>query len=71
MAIVMRWDRKQSGPPDRLLFRWTPAAPAEFDPHSVAEKHCLAWNRRAQQVSERAAGDARIAEFVCTRLSDL
>jgi hypothetical protein len=54
------------------MVRWTPAASDTIDPEYLAEQHCLAWDRRVEQVgeqvSEQADGETRLAEFVCKPL---
>jgi hypothetical protein len=75
-AVVLRWDstsvpdplRPQNDPPDAIMIRWAAAASETIDPAYLAERHCLAWDRRAEQVSEQVDGATRRAEFVCKPL---
>ena len=75
-AVVLRWDstsvpdplRPQNDPPDAIMIRWAAAASDTIDPAYLAERHCLAWDRRAEQVSEQVDGATRLAEFVCKPL---
>jgi len=76
-AVVLRWDqsapdplRPENDPPTAILVRWTPAAGDIVDPKYMAEQHCLAWDRRAEQVSEQISGETRLAEFVCKPLGE-
>jgi hypothetical protein len=74
-AVVLRWDqsapdplRPQNDPPNAIPVRWTPATGDTVDPKYLAEQHCLAWDGRAEQVSEQVNGETRLAEFVCKPL---
>jgi len=74
-AVMLRWDqsapdplRPQNDPPNAILVRWTPAAGDIVDPKYLAEQHCLAWDGRAEQVSEQVSGETHLAEFVCKPL---
>jgi hypothetical protein len=72
-AIVLRWERSPSGPvlaandpPDSVLVHWTPSAISRREVREMADRHCLAWNRYAEPVSERVDGETALTEFACT-----
>lgn len=74
-SVVLRWDSAapdplapRNDPPDAILIRWTAASASDIDASELAERHCLAWDRRAEQVREQVSGDTWLAEFVCRPL---
>lgn len=76
LTIAYRWTPPGARPspiqhplrnqaPDLLLIRWNPAEISGEDVDFVAERQCLAWNRRYRLVGEATSDGFRVARFAC------
>jgi hypothetical protein len=71
-SIVLHWNEshpepplRANPPPDRITIRWIPPPLDAIDVKYLAEDHCLAWDRHAEEVRHETDGAVHVAEFVC------